>query len=225
MAAKVTMKEFVDRLSEYANAGAARKAIGRFNGWSEEEKNRARALVDKSFGVDAKKYAKPARKQQAKRVAKAPVVQAKRRGRPPKSAQVAKAVVDVPTVSVANDPMMPGLQVDACEEMPPRFAAERVIQCAGSVIKTLEMVHGIDPNMCLTTQLEHLANNVTNAICLLGKCLPMGIKQDSVPAGQPARRGRPPKSASQSLEHPRTNGSAALDMSLEEAHPPMLSEV
>lgn len=225
MADKVTMKEFVDRLTAYDNAGAARKAIGRFNGWTEEEKNRARALVDKHFGDEPKKYGKPARKVQARRAAKALPAPAKRRGRPPKSAQAA-TLTDVSSDAVSGLGLTSA--TNELDGAPSRFSAERIIQCAGSAIKTLETVHAIDPNVCLTSHLEQVANNVTNAICLLGRHVPMSISKDSVSVGQPARRGRPPKSVVQVQaheQHPRTNGSAALDMSVMEDAQLEVSEV
>jgi hypothetical protein len=226
---KVSMKEFLERLPSYDNTGAARKAIGRFNGWSEEEKNRARALVDKHFGEEPKKYARPAHKQAKRAAAKAPAAPAKRRGRPPKSARAPEltsvsdnsAITDMAALSVMSSPVELG-------KAPVRFSAERIIQCAGSAIKTLEMVHAIDPSVCLTSHLEQVANNVTNAICLLGEHVPMSISKDSVSVRAPVRRGRPPKAAAPVQlheQHPRTNGSAALDMSAIEDDQAEISEV
>lgn len=48
---KVTLEAFATRLSTYKTGAAARKAIGRFNGWSDKEKQHGRALVDAHFGA------------------------------------------------------------------------------------------------------------------------------------------------------------------------------
>lgn len=51
--AKVTVEEFSKKLSsKYKTGAAARKAIGRFNGWTDKEKAQGRALVAAHFGQD-----------------------------------------------------------------------------------------------------------------------------------------------------------------------------
>jgi hypothetical protein len=47
---KVTVKEFAANLAAYDNGGAARRAVGKFRGWTDEERERAKKLVDAKFG-------------------------------------------------------------------------------------------------------------------------------------------------------------------------------
>lgn len=80
MYAKLTVKNFKARLdnNDYGSATGARRAVGKMSTWSEEEKKKAHALVNKHFGVDdspskptAKKVSKKGKKRVAKKKGKA----------------------------------------------------------------------------------------------------------------------------------------------------------
>lgn len=103
MADKVTMKQFSEKLGEYENGSAARKAIGRFNGWSDEEKNKARKMIDAKFGPIETAKAKPVKKAAVKAPAKAPVAKVVAKGKP----AVKAPAVKTPAVKVPAAPRAP----------------------------------------------------------------------------------------------------------------------
>jgi len=78
---KLTPAKFKERLSSggYKNAGGARKSVGKSD-WSDVDKDKMRALIDKHFGAEAAQPEKKAAKK------KAPVKKAAKKGRVKKAA-------------------------------------------------------------------------------------------------------------------------------------------
>lgn len=139
MADKVTLKQFSEKLNEYKNGSAARKAIGRFNGWSEDAKNKARKMIDAKFGTADAKPSKPAKAAKApKAAAKAPATRTQR----------------APRVTKEAAPALPDLglfrPMDPNELMGKRFIAERAIQTCAVVVSNARSIHADQPSLDLT---------------------------------------------------------------------------
>jgi hypothetical protein len=173
MADKVTMKQFSEKLGEYKNGSAARKAIGRFNGWSDEEKAKARKMIDAKFGpVDsvAPKAKAPKAKAPAKAVAKkAPAKAAKaakaqratRKATSPKGQMV--GLVPEPEV----DKMFAALAPPSMAHK--RFVAERTIHVCAVAAQTAHTIHGDQPSLDLTAAWTKIIDTQNRALDLFSK--------------------------------------------------------
>jgi hypothetical protein len=98
---KLDLTAFKQKLAdgEYASLTGARRAVGRMTTWSEADKNKARTLAEKHFGVEAsapksspKKAAKKSAKKAPKKAAKAKPVKQAKAPRAPKEKAAKKAV-------------------------------------------------------------------------------------------------------------------------------------
>jgi hypothetical protein len=97
---KVTLDAFKSRLEngDYASLAGARRGIGKMAGWSEKDREKARALAEKHFGADGAKAApkKAAKRGKKAKVKAAPAVRApkkaaKKGGRRPRAESPAEA--------------------------------------------------------------------------------------------------------------------------------------
>jgi len=218
MAEKVTLKEFGVRLEEYDSAGAARKAVGRFNGWTEEEKQRARKLIDNYFGEPPVK-AKPAAK-----------AGGKRRGRPPMAEKVAAAVASTkvpgrrgrpPKVKVA--PVTAGATARAAKIVTPispkeaaraklPFAIENVLSNLSVVVGNVKSMHDVQPSLKLQPLLTHLVEAHNATMTLITQDLPFELGTTEGAATAPTKRGRGrPPAINSSLSEPGNGRALALD--------------
>lgn len=236
MADKVTLRQFSEKLREYESGGAARKAVGRFSGWTEEEKARAHRMIDSQFGPGIKKeMAEPPRRRgrppknaallgaAPKRrgrppknaVASAPATAPKRRGRPPKSSYATAAAAVSPAAVSAPAPAH-SPKAETKKEVDPntsaRFLAERSLQALSTAIANTEAMHRIQPSICLDGSIKKMVELHNATLDIFAQALKgaVEVRAEKVPTA--ARRGRPPKTET---EQPRGNGQGALEVGLE----------
>lgn len=223
MAEKITIRQFAAKLDEYSSGGAARKAVGRFSGWSEDEKTKAHRMIDQRFGAVVKKGAslsaqKSKTQEPPKRRGRPPnpisvVTPAlpKRRGRPPKPVAVSPPVAPSAPVAEPPSPLPPQLFL---RQDPTTFAqvmAERYIQTLSAAIINAETLKRIQPDIGLNMQA--MANLHNTTLDILAKVLSNSIEKTEVAATPTtgARRGRPPNKPELSFGARGGNGKGSLE--------------
>jgi hypothetical protein len=191
MADKVTIRQFGEKLKEYKNGSAARKAVGRFNGWSEEEKNKARRMIDAQFGpIDdkpaPKKISKKAPKVKAAKAAKAPKAEEPRQKRAyHRRTPVAAAAPVVPdqlmNPLVGTSPLPPSFGVLSTGAHALHIAERTIIQCA-IVVETSVKVHGALPSLDLTATFQGVIDAQNKALRVFTKELDgLELTEEKVP--------------------------------------------
>jgi hypothetical protein len=189
MAEKVTLKEFAAKLSEYTSGAGARRAIGRFSGWSEEEKAKARKLVDAKFGA-AEPAPKPAK-------AKAP----KKSGKVGRKAAAPKGRVGRPASApdnfgeaVAELSGSPLLTAVKDEMQGKRFMAERAIHACSAVADNAVKIHEVQPSLDLTPTLAKVIELQNRALDMFMEELGGAVQlvEEKVPV-KPARQPKADK--------------------------------
>jgi hypothetical protein len=211
MAEKVTIKQFSEKLKEYTNGSAARKAVGRFNGWSEEEKAKARKMIDAQFGPVEVVVKVPAKRgRPAKVAAKVPA----RRGRPPKAVKATRAPrkaaspkeqMELAPVELPSDmgevlqqiQQQPGKDVVVAAIK--RHTAERAIQVCAVAAQTVHTIHQDQPSLDLTSAWMRIVDTQNRALDLFSKEL------DGVEMVEEKVTTRRPRAAKTS-EAPKGNG-------------------
>jgi hypothetical protein len=190
MAEKVTIKEFEARLKDYPNAGAARKAVGRFGGWSEKLKTQARNMIDKQFGA-----------------ATAPV---KRGPKPKKTAKVpAKAKVATRARKREDAPLMlqdAGLSLTVGRDIPASFQAVRNIQNLAVVANSITGMTEKYPTLKAEGLLLEVVDGFNKAVKILNSELKDVSAVVEASAEAPKKRGRPP-----TVKVSKSNGEGTME--------------
>lgn len=192
MAEKVTLKQFGEKLKEYSNGSAARKAIGRFNGWDDADKAKARKMIDAHFGV-AEVPAKPTAKTAAKKAAPAKGTKA------PKAAKAAAKAV-TPKGKAPAPAELGGLDSDPVAMLPNKLAGRTMseaemarstafatLNMVAMAVNNLQQMNSIQVGSVSVESLVKLNSLQSAAIDILEKHLPLNVEKESVPTGRKPR--------------------------------------
>jgi hypothetical protein len=193
MADKVTMNEFGAKLKngDYSNAGAARKAVGRFGGWTDKAKAQARNMIDAHFGAE-------------------PAVKPAKRGPKPKRAikPVARLVKGKTRGAARGDEvLLPAPTFGPLLEMPLRLQAQQLLEQVNLASRTIRRLHNIVPTLEISDSLQLMVEFNNNALKVLGQNV-KPVELVKVEAA-PARKAKG-KAA-------RGNGEGTLETALESA--------
>jgi hypothetical protein len=196
MAEKVTIKQFGEKLGEYKSGSAARKAIGRFNGWSDEEKNKARKMIDAKFGTTelAKPVAKKAAKLKVKLAKVAPKAKVTRSAKPTRKATASPKGRSAPlaAVPVVAHPESDAEVLSTFGKAPQegggrRFIAERAVHVCAIIVANTAKVHEVQPSLDILSTLEGIVTVHNRALAIFAKELEgVSLVEEKV-----TRRGRP----------------------------------
>jgi len=229
MAAEVSIKEFEKRVTgqRYTSGAAAKKAIGKFHGWDDKTKNKARAIVYRHFGADPAPKSPRSAKTTAKTAAtKTPKKVAPKRTRKPRAPKSVKQELEqMPVAMVATAPHI---------EITRRGQATQAIRMANEVVQSAMAMRDAEPGIAIDAQLYQAAELQTRALEILVEELgpsTVDLEKLDIPvtASGVASKGEVKKAEPKSGQAKDNGGNGSAKVSLDKAtevgRPPFKSRV
>jgi len=150
------MKQFKERLNNYQNSGAARKAVWHFSNWTDEEREAANKLIVAKFGAfEDSKQKKRGRPEKATKVQKPVKAKVVRKPQPTKAQpQVRTAAVKRTAKPQANS-------------APKLASVERTIHLCHEAAATIKCLHDVHPALDYSASLQRTLETQNAALVAL----------------------------------------------------------